>query len=131
MSGIGFVIILLLLIAGIFASIWLLSSYYVFVIPAFFLDDKKYFSAMSTSRNTLRGRWLRTAGFFCLYGIAMLIIFIIIGMTQSNIAPSSIASLFVMFVQTSLQTIFGMFLYTFSFALYEDYKKHPLLEKNK
>lgn len=130
-SGIGFVVILLLLIAGIFTSIWLLSSYYSFVIPAFFLDDKKYFSAMSTSRNAIRGRWLRTAGFFCLYILAMLVIFIIIAMTQSNIAPSSIASLFLMFVQTSLQTIFGMFLYTFSFVLYEDYKKHPIPVKKK
>jgi ABC-type Fe3+ transport system permease subunit len=120
-----------MLIIGIFASIWLLSSYYAFVIPAFFLDDKKYFSAMSTSRNVIRGRWLRTAGFFILYGIVILIIFIAIGIIQSFIAPGHIASLFAMLAQTSLQTIFGIFLYTFLFALYEDYKKQPLPEKKK
>lgn len=131
LGALGFVFILLALIFVVLVLVWLLTSYYVFALPAFFLDDKKFFSAMNTSKNVISGRWLKTAGIFFLYVACILLIYSLTAFTQISLSPESILSLLVMMLQTSFQTIVGIFFYVFLFALYDDYKKHPCLKKKK
>lgn len=68
--AIGFLICLTI---GIFVVRFVVSLY-TFILPAFFLDNHKYFSAAAVSRKLVYGRWWKTFGNIVL----LILIFVII-----------------------------------------------------
>lgn len=108
------------------AFIWSIAVFFAFSFPAFFLDDIRYFDVMITSMKLIRKRWWRTFGMMCLISLCAMIIIVPLSLISSSFVLGSTLNAWVLILISSIQSVVGMCMMTFTYALYEDYKKHPM-----
>jgi len=118
-SAVSFILVSLLLV---WVAFWFFVSFMTFAMPSFLLDDHRYFSTSIISHRLVKGRWWRTFGFTLLYSLIVSLAMIPFGILNYYFSDNWIVSIF----QTIVQGVIGMLTSLFFFAMYEDYKKHPL-----
>lgn len=109
--------------------VWFITSLFTFIIPAFFIDNHRYFSAALVSRKLVSGRWWKTFGNIFLVIVLFMIVMIIVAIGRFYLAVYSYQWIYLFIfwiIQTLIQAFVAIFLNSFLFSMYLDYKKHSI-----
>lgn len=121
------IIAFLIVVGVIWFVIWIFTSVFTFFVPAFFLDNAKYFDAPLASKKIISGRWWDTVWKVFLGSLTIAIVPIILTIIQQFFYTSGGVYL----IATVASWLAGLLLTAFMFSLYIDYREHPIAQVKK